>query len=405
MKVLKRIGLVAGAGLLVFSIVAYMVGTREMAPCPFAINPAPDTLHAENVTIPSASGSTLSGWFVQGQPGKGAVVLMHGLRASRLAMLDRARFLSSAGYSILLFDFQAHGQSPGRHITFGYLESKDAASAVAWLRARAPGERIGVIGVSLGGAAALLADPPLAVDAMVIEASYPTIEQALDDRIAMRLGWWATVLAPALTLQLRPRLGFGVEDLHPIDHVQNITIPKLFLAGSNDRHTRIEESLAMFDRAAEPKELWIVEGAEHVDLHEYAQVDYEARIGAFLATHLRGHTESGCVRSAPDEREREVAFERRRGRQMNPEHGERFEQPRNLQSARVDRVETNLVGERPDRIAGRRVVAAHEHHRSRLAVDWRAHVREPGLVETLYNRGATRPFGDLFAARRVKAHR
>ena len=38
--------------------------------------------------------------------------------------------------------------------------------------------------------------------------------------------------------------------------------------------------------AARPKELWVVEGAAHVDLHAYASADYESRIGGFLARHL-----------------------------------------------------------------------------------------------------------------------
>lgn len=58
-------------------------------------------------------------------------------------MLDRARFLSAAGFAVLLFDFQAHGESPGEHITFGYLESRDAQAAVEFLRTQAQVERIG----------------------------------------------------------------------------------------------------------------------------------------------------------------------------------------------------------------------------------------------------------------------
>ncbi len=84
--------------------------------------------------------------------GAGAIILMHGVRANRLSMLDRARFLSHAGYAVLLVDFQAHGESTGEHITFGYLESRDAQAAVRFLRANAPDEKIGVIGVSMGGA-------------------------------------------------------------------------------------------------------------------------------------------------------------------------------------------------------------------------------------------------------------
>jgi hypothetical protein len=48
-----------------------------------------------------------------------------------------------------------------------------------------PGEKIGVIGVPMG-AAALLAEPPLPVSAMVLESCYPMIYQATDDRMKMR---------------------------------------------------------------------------------------------------------------------------------------------------------------------------------------------------------------------------
>lgn len=66
-------------------------------------------------------------------------------------MLDRARWLHDEGYSSLLIDLQAHGESTGNHITGGYLEKHDVASAVKFARNRHPTESIGVIGVSLGG--------------------------------------------------------------------------------------------------------------------------------------------------------------------------------------------------------------------------------------------------------------
>ena len=82
--------------------------------------------------------------------------MMHGVRANRMSMVERARILHASGFSVLLFDFQAHGESPGKRITFGYLEALDAEAAVAFVRQRLPGERIGAVGTSLGGAAALL---------------------------------------------------------------------------------------------------------------------------------------------------------------------------------------------------------------------------------------------------------
>jgi alpha-beta hydrolase superfamily lysophospholipase len=64
--------------------------------------------------------------------------MAHAVRADRRSMLGRAEFLHRAGYSVLLFDAQAHGESPGDRITFGYLEALDAAAAVSFAVARDP---------------------------------------------------------------------------------------------------------------------------------------------------------------------------------------------------------------------------------------------------------------------------
>jgi fermentation-respiration switch protein FrsA (DUF1100 family) len=207
---------------------------------------------------------------------------MHGVRADRTSMLGRARFLNAAGYAVLLFDFQAHGESPGARITFGHLESRDARAAVRFVRARLPGERIGVVGVSMGGAAALLAEPPLEADAFVLEMVYPTLAEAVADRLKMRLGSWGGLLAPLLTMQLRPRLGVGAEHMRPVERVALVPGPKLFIAGAEDRHTTLEESRRLFAAAREPKELWVVEGAAHTDLHAASREEYERRVLDFL---------------------------------------------------------------------------------------------------------------------------
>ncbi len=52
---------------------------------------------------------------VSGQKGKGAVLLLHGVRADRREMLNRARFLKEEGYSVLLIDLPSHGESDGAH--------------------------------------------------------------------------------------------------------------------------------------------------------------------------------------------------------------------------------------------------------------------------------------------------
>src|SRR5260221_510761 len=111
------------------ALIVWLAGSLLSAPANRPVGNLPTDLNGRNVQFPSTSGATLRGWFLPGKKGAGAIVLMHGVRGSRLDMLDRARFLVHAGYSILLFDFQAHGESTGSHITFGQLESQDAKAA------------------------------------------------------------------------------------------------------------------------------------------------------------------------------------------------------------------------------------------------------------------------------------
>lgn len=286
-RLVAAVAIVSATAFVAVLVVAWTVGTSLSAPARRAVGSLPADLKGREVEFRSDSGATLRGWFLPGEKGRGAVVLMHGVRGSRLNMVSRARFLSAAGYAVLLFDFQAHGESTGAAITTGYLESRDARAAVDFIRSQAPGERVGVVGVSMGGAAFALAEPPPDVQAVVFEMVYPTIEQAIDDRLRLHVGGWAVVFRPLMTAQLRLRLGISPDALHPIDQIPRVSAPKLFIAGADDRDTTLEESRELFAAATAPKELWVVEGAHHQDLHALKGREYESRVLGFFEKYLR----------------------------------------------------------------------------------------------------------------------
>jgi fermentation-respiration switch protein FrsA (DUF1100 family) len=104
--------------------------------------------------------------------------------------------------------------------------------------------------------------------------------------MVMRFGFLGKLATPLLTCQLKPRLGIGLDDLRPIDHARKIVVPKFFIAGTADRDTTRPESQALFDAAAEPKQLWLVDAAAHVDIHAFARAEYERRILEVLAKNL-----------------------------------------------------------------------------------------------------------------------
>jgi len=270
------------------AVVTWLVGGALSAPVPREIGPLPSTLPgATAVSFPSASGSRIRAWFAPGHPGLGSVVLAHARHGDRRGMLGRAEFLHDAGYSVLLFDAQAHGESPGSQVTFGYLEALDAAAAVSFARSRGPDSRVAFLGVSQGGAAALLGPSPLPVSALVLEAVYSTLDEAVANRMAIRLGEPGRWLAPLLLWQLEPRLGVSSEAVAPIRGIRDIEAPILLMAGEQDRRTTLDQSRALYGAAPEPKELWVVPGATHRDFHRFAPREYERRVLDFLNRTLR----------------------------------------------------------------------------------------------------------------------
>lgn len=278
------VGSIAGAAVALAGSMGVVV--LLTAPNPAAIPSAPVELHARSVRISSASGAVIDAWFSAGTSGRGAVLLLHGVHANRLAMLGRARFLVAAGYSVLLIDFRAHGASSGDAITFGYLESRDARAAFDALGRLAPGEKIGVIGTSMGGAAFVLARPALDADAVVLEQVYPTVLEALDNRLRLYLGGAGDVVAPLLAAEFELWLHVDSGELRPIDAIAGVRAPLFVLGGDTDKHTTLAQTRALFAAALEPKTLWIVPGAAHVDLATYAGDEYRERILAFFNNYL-----------------------------------------------------------------------------------------------------------------------
>lgn len=267
--------------------VIWLTAEQLSTPVQRVVGESPATLDGHAVQFGSQSGSTIRGWIFPGTAGKGAVLLLHGVRGDRRDMLSRVPFLRQAGYTVLAIDFQAHGESVGRRITFGYLESRDVSAALRFVNKQLPDERIGVIGESLGAAAFVLARDRPPVAAVVLESMYPTIDQALADRLRLYLGPLGPSLKPLLEMQLRPRLGVSAEQLCPINWVGEVNAPVFIMAGTRDRRTTENETRTIFEAAREPKQLWLIAGAAHVNLHDYKPQEYEQRVLAFFATYMR----------------------------------------------------------------------------------------------------------------------
>jgi alpha-beta hydrolase superfamily lysophospholipase len=274
---------IVAALLLLGLLVSWLLGEALVWPTPFAVPPAAPP--AVDFALRSTDGLRLAATFRPGRtPASPAVLLLHGNGASRAAMAATATFLSARGYATLAIDFRGHGQSASARHSFGLFESRDAEAGLAWLKALQRGAKVAALGLSLGGAAALIGEHgPLPADALVVEAVYPDIRHAIRNRIAaFTTAGPATLLEPLLSLQSRPRLGIWPSRLSPIEAARGYPAPVLVVGGGADRYTPPDETRALYAAFPGPKRLWFMAGKAHAGVGDIADPGYRSALLAFL---------------------------------------------------------------------------------------------------------------------------
>jgi uncharacterized protein len=154
------------------------------------LTPADQALPYRDVSIVARDGTKLAGWYVPSRNGA-AVVVLHGSGSSRLNILDHVGVLGRAGYGVMAIDARGHGASEGAPMDVGWLAHLDIEAGVSFL-SRQPDvdtERIGVLGISLGGAGALVAaaeDPRIAA----VVAEGVAVTSFADTRSFGPDRWW-----------------------------------------------------------------------------------------------------------------------------------------------------------------------------------------------------------------------
>lgn len=241
------------------------------------------------IRLMTADGSPVAGSFWPGADKSGpAVLLLHGINNDRTSLRRHAEWLNGLGYGVLAIDFRGHGASAAVERTFGWREADDARAAYDWLKREAPGRKIGVIGISLGGAAALLGkEGPLPAEAMVLHAVYPDLRKAIANRIARVAGSPLSVVGePLLSYQSWPRYGIAPERIAPVAGLERYRGRVLIVAGGEDLSTTLEDSRRLYAAAPGPKALMVVDGADHVETSKLWTAEYRDRVRSLFATAL-----------------------------------------------------------------------------------------------------------------------
>ena len=237
----------------------------------------------EDVSFTTRDGLRLEGWFVPSQ--NGATVIAF---PGRSGPQKHARMLVAHGYGVLLFDRRGEGASEGDPNTFGWAGDRDLHAAAAYLRSRpdVDPERIGAIGLSVGGEmlihAAAHSD---AFRAIVSEgASGQSVRDQLDN-VSTRdaiMGYAPVTVATALFTSTLPpsRLKREVARIAPT--------ASFFVYGENGQGgTEAKPNKAYYAAARQPKQIWEVPNGQHIAGITTMPAEYERRVIGFFDRELR----------------------------------------------------------------------------------------------------------------------
>ncbi len=199
-----------------------------------------------DATFDTSDGLTLNGWFTPPETGAPFVIIFNGNAGNRGHRIPLADRLADAGLGVLLFDYRGYGDNPGHPTESGL--ARDARAALAWSLAEVPRHPLVYFGESLGAAVAieLALDHPPAV--LVLRSPFTSLADVAADHY-----WFLPVRAL-------------LWDEYPsIERIAEVDSSTLVIAGSADSIVAPHQSRAIYEAAPRPKELLVIEGADHND--------------------------------------------------------------------------------------------------------------------------------------------
>ncbi len=216
----------------------------------------------EEVSVETADGYSLSGWYLPSPEPRHALLYCHGNAGDIRDWVHAAPPFVEAGCNLLIFDYRGYGQSQGAPSEEGlYL---DGEAVWAWLRDRAEQEKLppSILGKSLGSAVAIHAAIQQPPTHLVLDSAFTSMREVVGEVAS----WVPGGLIPKL--------------YESLDKVNEIKCPTLIIHGGKDTLVPLVHGQRLHTALTCPKKLHVIEQAEHNDISAFPE--YHRQILAFL---------------------------------------------------------------------------------------------------------------------------
>lgn len=256
------------ASIIIWSVIAMMFENRFIFfPSKYPEGIYQDARFIPNLTecwIATEDGVKIHGWFTRADSAIATFVIAHGNAGNISHRIDFIRCLQRMRFNVLMFDYRGYGKSEGSPDEEGvYCDGRAAYDYVLQLPGVDP-RKIILWGTSLGGAVAVDVAMHRTAAGLVLESTFTSAKKV------------ARTTYPYLLVQFTLRSKFD-----SIDKISKIKIPILQMHGNRDRVIPFRLGMKLFEAAQEPKEFYVIEGADHNDTYIVGGKPYFEKIRSF----------------------------------------------------------------------------------------------------------------------------
>jgi len=246
--------------------------------------------HREDFKVSAPDGAILRGWRARpAEPNGNWVLVFHGVADNRVGVIGQAELLLRAGYSVVLMDARAHGESGGAVATYGWLERDDTRTIVDALESTEHPAHLFALGESMGAGIALQsAAADSRIEAVVAEAPFASLREASYDYAGFQehLLLGKTLFAPGAWILLyrgEKLAGFPAAAVSPERAVAARPFSVLLICDAADTTLPCRHAERIYARASGPRALWVVPGAFHTAALGFAPEEFRRRVLDFYA--------------------------------------------------------------------------------------------------------------------------
>jgi uncharacterized protein len=263
---IPSLALVAGGGLSAYARNRFQTA-HLFAPDPHPLgfwNPEAHGLPAEDEWFEAEDGARLHGWWIPQAGAWGTLLYCHGNNGNITNRIETFQNLRRLGVNLFAFDYRGYGRSEGVPTEAGLYRDVRAAWDRLVAKREVRPKSILLFGHSLGGAVAIDGALHREIGGLVVQSSFTQVRDM------------ARTIYPGVPLHLIARNQFK-----SIEKVPRLTMPKLFIHGSEDPTVPVDHGRQLFEAAAAPKEWYEVARAGHSELHRHGGLRYYGRLQRF----------------------------------------------------------------------------------------------------------------------------